>query len=143
MSRELDMKVAEALGHVDRPCSFDVNEDITQFKDATWQCDICGYTGEAGKKWHWTDFSHNVDIPHYRTSIAAAWELYKEADKAGLRMVIENEGDGTHSVDLYRNVCECGCSEEVAWVLVRLVDEIPEAICKAFLAWKDGDDEKH
>ena len=75
MGRELDVKVARALGQERALCSCDPNEDIVQFPDATWVCGLCGHKGEVDKKWRWTDFTHTTAMPHYSTDIAAAWEL--------------------------------------------------------------------
>jgi len=133
MDVELDLRVAKALGHVERPCSFDVDEDITRFKDATWQCDICGYRGRVDKLWRWTDFAHNVYVPRYSTTIVEAFPLFEHLGP-GWQL---SQSDPGGWEDIYRWWCWLP-TEYGGDGTVYAAATPTQAICKAFLR-EDGE----
>ena len=95
MGRELDVKVAKALG------------------------------------WEWDDYSLTYEPPPgqtrklWSTDIAAAWELVEMAPQVFYLDLHTGQWWAMYGDDL-----DGGCFGTTA----------PEAICKAFLAWKEADD---
>lgn len=154
MSRELDEQVAEVMGFElmgwenaepdpEIPGEWSVypfgrEKQPTYLKrcncDLIDECaDSCDLEPLACGHIHWC----LEVVPFYSEDIAAAWIVFQYAYKHGVHMHIFTEGEGEFSVSARVPYCDCGNTEELGYELVRSIDKIPEAICRAFLAAKE------
>lgn len=109
--RELDRQVAEALGHELKKSAF-------------------------GEIWFDLDMP-NQQIPHYSTSIADAWTLVEKTFHTG--------GEEPYALRIFGPLDD-GYKVELIWchhdgdipLAEFICDTAPEAICKAFLKWKES-----
>ena len=118
MTRELDVRVAKALGRSEPPELHQPGWCWEENEDGTWQ-------GE-----YWFDprgwISH-IWPPPYSTNIAAAWTLTAHRD---LDVYLDFQLDNTR----LRWYCLFGEDLDNG----QLADTAPEAICKAFLVCVGG-----
>jgi len=118
VSRELDVRVAKALGQEKPPTWGEVSYDWRAAKEpGTYE----------GEEWLDTRAYRVVSWPPlYSTNIAAAWTLVEGCEA---RFYLERDSTGVWAMfgdDLVDG---------------RLADTAPEAISEAWLAWKEHDNE--
>ena len=132
MGRELDVKVAKALGY-DKPPDEGLH----------WRPDPRGLPGTwiGEEQVRYTDGSWSRSIrlypwpEHYSSSIAVAWELFEQLGPAWC--IAQTDAMGWREDArwwCFLPVEYGGTGEEFKAATA------PEAICKAFLAWKEADD---
>jgi len=129
MGRELDVRVAKALGDSEPPMLGVLNYFWEAQEDGTW-------VGEH----HWPEDRAWEEIdwpPFYSSDIAAAWELvpllpYFRLERLGYVWQCQS----AHCGDMWdHSIMACGC------VVVDAPTET-EAICQAFLEWKEANDDR-
>lgn len=106
MSRELDIKVAKTLGYEVKKAQFSRSKTDFEIYDKIEM-----------------PFG---SLPHYSTDISAAWQLFEMMPEPALNYHPKSKGD---RYDCVPNVSAYG----FAW---QSASTAPEAICRAFLAWK-------
>ena len=73
------------------------------------------------------------NVPHYSTEISAAWPLVEEMVSAGCEVNIFNKPDGTVEIEVMEG------EDSVVWTQVQ--NTAPEAICKAYLLWRESEND--
>jgi len=129
MGRELDVRVAKALGETVCECGDDALAETRI--DGQW---ICARCGRHFSKHRSTDIAEAMKLerlmPHFELRrITADWWQCKSAF-CGDPM--------SHLVASFRDgivVYSCGCKDAEA-------DTPAEAICEAFVAWKESDHDR-
>ena len=73
---------------------------------------------------------------------AAMWEAWKGAHSLGIQITICDEGIYGFSVDARYKPCDdCGRNGGKAYWLVKTLDEVPAAVCRAVLTIKEASDD--
>jgi len=120
MSRELDLRVAAALGQKTPPEDEATSWELSEDGGGTWY-------GEEQLRYEdgsWQRATHIREWPpHYSTNIAAAWELVGALD---VGFYLDRAMDGTWYA-LFDDDLDDG----------RIADAAAEAICLAFVAAKE------
>jgi len=130
MGRELDVRVAKALGKSEPPTLHDRDYFWRRNDDGTFWGDL--YLGDS-RAWEEVKWP-----PFYSSDIAAAWELVPLVPYFGLDRLGDAawQCQSAHCGDMWdHSIMACGC------VVVDAPTET-EAICQAFLEWKDANDDR-